>query len=370
MLKPETIRAAAADSAVSRLPHPARLAATQAHLPEMLQKMLGSEWSVVFRELSDTSATLPEALRRMTAGRKLPVFTSLFLASAAMPGGTEQGGPVGAMAYLRQHIKPAPHFRLDDALVGMLEQTDIAEDIPLSMFTLPFQRFYIEMGETRSCSCTIPNELSGDHILEGAYIERGLHADGEFLYVVLTGSPLGKADANDDATVGVALPLGNPEKPLSLAIMDAIQSSRNSAKPMGYRLSPESWSGDILKAMLLLAKALLYIGLSDTRRELHAERTQAEKAIQGLKSPAKQGKARRRAAKVYDYIRIAPQEVHRQVARAMATGASPGAHWRRGHLRMQAHGPQMSLRKLILLQPMLVGATAGETAPHRTYKVS
>jgi len=38
------------------------------------------------------------------------------------------------------------------------------------------------------------------------------------------------------------------------------------------------------------------------------------------------------------------------------THASPRLHWRRGHFRMQAHGPHFSLRKQIWIEPVLVGA--------------
>ena len=37
-------------------------------------------------------------------------------------------------------------------------------------------------------------------------------------------------------------------------------------------------------------------------------------------------------------------------------------HWRRGHLRMQPHGPNNSLRKTIWIEPMLIGAEVQEHA--------
>lgn len=37
------------------------------------------------------------------------------------------------------------------------------------------------------------------------------------------------------------------------------------------------------------------------------------------------------------------------------THASPRLHWRRGHLRHQAHGPERALRKLVWIEPTLVG---------------
>jgi len=39
------------------------------------------------------------------------------------------------------------------------------------------------------------------------------------------------------------------------------------------------------------------------------------------------------------------------------------SHWRRGHWRNQAHGPARSLRKLIWVMPVLVGANHRDDEP-------
>jgi hypothetical protein len=41
---------------------------------------------------------------------------------------------------------------------------------------------------------------------------------------------------------------------------------------------------------------------------------------------------------------------------AGGTHASPHVHWRRGHWRHQAHGPKLSLRKDLWIEPMIIGA--------------
>lgn len=45
--------------------------------------------------------------------------------------------------------------------------------------------------------------------------------------------------------------------------------------------------------------------------------------------------------------------------------ASPRMHWRRGHVRNQPHGPGRTLRKLIWLEPVLVGVSEAKTADHK-----
>jgi hypothetical protein len=358
------------DAAVMKLPHPARMVPTMEHFFGQLEELLDEEWPIVAKELSNEDIVLPEVVRRLTGEHHLRMFSELLMTSAGMPGGTEQGGPLGLIAYMRHRIKPIPHFLLDDELVRLLEHTDIADDIPLSMFNLPFKRFYVEMGQSRQVQCTIPNTLSGDHILEGAYVERGQHIDGEYIYLVLTGSPLGKKDAADDATLSMALPVSDLQRPIKDVIGDAYRRARATAVPYGLPLSPEDWTQEALKAVLLLVKALLYIGMPGTRRELHPERTLALKALRAIKSTAKRVKAQRKADRSYDYIQIGPQPEHLAAATGVAADRNVRTHWRRGHYRMQAHGPQFSLRKLIFLEPMLVGAhTEGSNLLVSSYKV-
>ncbi|WP_231663317.1 hypothetical protein [Ralstonia solanacearum] len=40
----------------------------------------------------------------------------------------------------------------------------------------------------------------------------------------------------------------------------------------------------------------------------------------------------------------------------LTPGQALPAHWRRGHFRMQPHGPQSSLRKVIFVAPVIVRA--------------
>ena len=39
---------------------------------------------------------------------------------------------------------------------------------------------------------------------------------------------------------------------------------------------------------------------------------------------------------------------------ATGGGHTVRGHWRRGHMRMQPHGPKNSLRKLIVIKPILI----------------
>jgi hypothetical protein len=61
----------------------------------------------------------------------------------------------------------------------------------------------------------------------------------------------------------------------------------------------------------------------------------------------------------YKLKREVPRIVDGKFAKTAGTGgahASPRMHWRRGHLRQQAHGPQRRDRKTIWIEPALIGA--------------
>jgi hypothetical protein len=118
----------------------------------------------------------------------------------------------------------------------------------------------------------------------------------------------------------------------------------------------------------LLVKAVLYIGLPGIRREVHNDRKALLEQLGRIKSGGKRAKLERKLTKTYDYVLIQPPP---DVATSGAAGdghRSPKQHWRRGHLRMQRHGPEHSLTKLIFISPVLVGVDLAEhSAP--TYRV-
>ena len=64
----------------------------------------------------------------------------------------------------------------------------------------------------------------------------------------------------------------------------------------------------------------------------------------------KASRIERKLASRYNRIVIGPAQFPGHA------GGEVSPHWRRGHMRMQAHGPQMSLRKLIFIAPTLIRA--------------
>lgn len=66
---------------------------------------------------------------------------------------------------------------------------------------------------------------------------------------------------------------------------------------------------------------------------------------------------RRALSKLWALGHIPARRIGANFSKPASEGGTLASHWRRGHWRHQPHGPAMSLRKLIWIQPMLVGQT-------------
>ena len=361
------------DDASMRLAHPFRTKAFCGNVSEALSKMVPArEWSAFQKLLRDESILaggIVDAIDKM----RLRTLREFVMAAAQSDGSTEMGGAMPFIIALRHMELPYPIFRVDDDLVDILTKTDISDDIAISMLPLPYPRLYLELGQSRTVNEYLPNILTGQHILEGAYIEQGHDSRfGDGYYIMLTGSPLGKADAMDDASLAFFLPTSAKDMRLQEVIRHTVEHANREAREKGLQETPVEWTDGCYQCILLIIKALLYISLPDARRQLHPEYTNAFKDLQRRKSSAKRAKADRRLQKLSDYVLIQAAPAHEKAFSADAAregGIKP--HWRRAHYRMQAHGPHMSLRKLIFITEMLVGAGdhGDDKVPVQTYHV-
>ncbi len=353
------------------LPHPLRAQAYLDPFVDFIEKGVGAaEWSVIRRAFESDQFVLSN-LPQLIDEQRLWRFKGFVETAAHAPGSTELGGAMATLVGVRHLVSPYRLFRVEDRLVELLAHTDMDADIPVSFLQLPFPRCYIELGQRRDIEAWVPNDVSGLHVLEGAYFEQGVHpARGRGLYVLLTGSPLGKRDCMDDATHAVFLSIEDPDLPLSQALENAFATALEQSQLGGYTLPTREYLTQSLHNLQWLVKALLYIGLPDARTSLHMDRTEALKQLAGLKSPGKRAKALRRLSKVSDVIYVhAPAMQGAPSGGTSEDAATRASHWRRGHYRRQAHGPAMSLRKLIFVAPMWVGEGADHAAPVKSYSV-
>lgn len=360
------------DPAVMRLAHPLRCAAAQSDFLPVLQNFFGPyTWSCLQTAFCDSTKMTTAAIIELCESPRHQRLKKMVQHSAQMTGGTELGNAYASLIFVRHALAPQPYFVIDDALVELLEQTDIARDIPLSMLNLPYPRFFLEFGKLRQNGLAVPNTETGNHVLEGAYCEYGKHPQkGEGLFVLLTGSPLGKSNAMDDATYSVFLSFRNRDLTLEEALNDAFASGTQAAQQMGLRPPTAALKGPGLGLMLFLAKVLLYIGLPEARRTIHNDRAAWAKETAGLQSAAKRAKAQKRARGLTDHVLIsAPPPSATSAFTPSETGRTVRSHWRRGHYRLQPHGPQLSLKRLVFIRPTLVHSATGD-APVSEYLVT
>lgn len=357
------------DHSVMKLAHPQRCAAAWGGNVTWEEVFGPRTWNEIVRSVQDDTVLTPDVIHDLCESGRNPVLSQFVNFTTRDASNTELGGAYATMLYLRQKIKTQPQFLIEDRLLTILQHTDISDDVPMSVLKPPFSRCYIEMGRDRTCVEQIPNLTSGLHILEGAYIEEGESPGrGLGLFITFTGSPLGKTNALDDATDSLFLPLQFPERRIIDVLEEARAESQRISEESNLRSSPQEYASYSFNALKLLVKALLYIGLPETRQTLHKEKSDFARQVEEKKNPAKKAKAAAQLHRLADYILIhaGPDVAGNGGA---GTGSGVKQHWRRGHYRMQPHGPQSSLRKVIFMRPQLIGSAQADTVRAPVYKV-
>lgn len=165
------------------------------------------------------------------------------------------------------------------------------------------------------------------------------------------------------------LPLSDEQRPLADALRWSFDAAADMARRSGLRESPAATLDSAFACLQYLAKALLYIGLAEARRATHPQRTEYLRQHAHLKSAAKRAKVERRARLLVDHILISAPPAPAVAPTSGAAGHAVRAHWRRGHYRMQPHGPQRQQRRLQWIRPVLVHGEVGHTVETPNYEV-
>jgi len=100
----------------------------------------------------------------------------------------------------------------------------------------------------------------------------------------------------------------------------------------------------------LCAKIFLYWNVERARHDAQTPYSDAMIQLKGH-GPEKAAKLRRQLDKLYDRILLGPLTLPDHL-QGQHGEVSP--HWRRGHFRMQPHGPRKSLRKVLFIAPTLI----------------
>jgi len=257
----------------------------------------------------------PQFLRTMTQDE---VQRPVLLASAA------------ALYQVRPHAVIEPTA----ALQTWLAQTDIGEGVPASLFRLPVPAVFLRFGPQMAAAVdpTLWSTLDRPCTTTGIYIfETCVDERRDIVFLAVGSAP------------------GNPQD-LPYALQLCFTDERDSLVDHALNAAPRDGNAATAVAMVqMCTKVLLYLQTPGAIRtdELRRDETAARLARAGGK---KVSKLERRLASRYNRIIVGPTQ-------AIQYGSGEVApHWRRGHLRMQAHGPQFSLRKLIFIAPTLIRA--------------
>lgn len=379
------------DRGCMTLPHPARVKAIPMTHPDFMPAyVVGLEYEDLLIKLMKEGLCTRDmwSVLAESGSNKFMNFLRHNNSSQRIDGGFNGGSSGAIFQTMRFHLSNGVMFTIDDELLDMLENTDIDLDIPLSDVKLPYPNVYIELGRRRegadgAAKRQMHNDISGLHVLEGAYVsmtKRSAQAGGgSVMEVTMTGSPLGKLNAGDDAVEWVSMEC-LPQQTISASLHRAYISAGvlygdpNEAN-VEFEIEQSEKLSELEKRsalrLELVIKALLYIGMPNLRKEFKKDRTQAELVVNRTKSTSHKRKAVRQAVRAYDTVLILPPLASTESGELGGHGRSVSAHWRRGHFRTQRHGEGLSLRKTIWLAPVLVNADAlSGTVETPKYEVS
>ncbi len=222
------------------------------------------------------------------------------------------------------------------ALEQMLVASDLGDDLAAGILHPPASACYIGFGESFQEAVAPEGRWPGlDYCVpEGAYVFETATETGRMLAIVLIFGLPGRS--------------GRAIRSFEVAIDDEAQPINIGLLPAVGQANPEV-AGPHVVLMQTVAKVFLYLGMPQAvRRDERPYSDALNKLIR--RGPKKAAKMQRQLTDLYDRILVGPNEIpghgHGEV--------SP--HLRRGHFRMQPHGPQNSLRKLMFISPTWVRA--------------
>lgn len=223
-----------------------------------------------------------------------------------------------------------------DALEHLLADSDLGEDLPAELFRPPAPACFIRFGGTfQQAVVPVCGEADfGAHWLQGVYVFESVREALRALTLVPI--YLMRASPRFGAST-IEMQIGDETQALEQIIGELCERDG-----CGQRAHFES-------VARIVAKVFLYMGLAETTRTEQRDYSLAQQRL-GRLGPKKAARLQRQIDDLYDRIVLGPQQIH------LHGHGEVSPHLRRGHFRMQPHGPQMSLRKLVFIAPTWVRA--------------
>jgi len=246
-------------------------------------------------------------------------------------------------------------FHIQPALADMFTKTDV-DQIAVDQLRLPFDAFYLHFGQVDGLQ--LP---SRGRYIDGAYVQ-----DGEVLMICFTAAdpgldyaeplPVARFMAADEQLEFVLG--GEPGMTVGQSIQDA---QRDFTRVDHLREVYTQWEPAFPAATRLLMNALCYLG--SPHREVNERFSDdTPKTIARKYASATSRKQRDRVlskAKAQGFRRIQFLGDSIQGAAAVRGAGEVSPHWRRGHWRNQAHGPERRQHRLVWIQPTIVKGDQG-----------
>lgn len=331
-----------------RLPVPIRYRATGA----------AQSWLKVTETAGDQGKRLLTALRNPGAAlcQVLDVLKTI-ITDNPLPT-PDEGAALGIASALLQGSLLMMHaqrqgglFEPTPALHRMLAQTDVADAMPVRFFQPPMPALFIVPEPTMWRQ---PDGFEALLVLDHTGRETG--RTNEPVARRFTFAAWARNAQGHSVCDWLEFAIEDEDMPLADVLERATSVARwQDAGPMkGMRDFDQCRWVSVLNYAV---KMLLYLSVEDAQVNHDQAYTKAPRQFPGL------GKRKRelRLAEVehlYDRYVVGPAVLAGQAANGPhgATGVEVKTHWRRGHFRLQAHGPQASLRKVMFIMPTMVRA--------------
>ena len=235
-------------------------------------------------------------------------------------------------------------LELTPALEQWLVRSDLGADIPFDFLRPPAPACFIRFGDhLQQAILPLQTDQGVFNRVDGAYVFESFR-DGRRIVALLP--VYAPACGAKGAGVGMFDMIVEDE---ALPLVEAIKRIDH---------SNEFWQHSQSVAQLCV-KVFLYLRAAQAQQvgENLYSKTLANLQRVGQKKAAK---VHRQLEKLYDRIILGPQTV---AIHAHGEHGEVSPHWRRGHFRMQPHGRQNQLRKVLFIAPMLVRGDRLAQAP-------
>lgn len=236
------------------------------------------------------------------------------------------------MFWLRPHVL----IEMTPPLECLLDRSDLGDDLPLDQLRPPSPACFIRFGEAAQRAIVPPHSGTATCTVDGAYVFEA-RKDGQRIVTVVgvgTSGPHLAISATE-------LVIDDERRTINELVTSTCASETGPVSPEYHRTLVQ-----------MCMKVFMYWNSDQSLRRDSQPYTEAVRRLQKL-GPKKAARVGRHADAVFDRVILGPLELPTGNGGA---GGEKQTHWRRGHFRMQAHGPQLSLRKVIFIAPVLVRA--------------